>query len=100
MLSRAFHRVVLARRWLSFVVMCLSFVLFGAGTLNLLNLFRANLDLIANFGLMALVDGAALQFLELLFSLALSMFAYVVFKACEYRLVQGLLHPPQKDPHP
>ena len=31
MLMRAFHRVVLARRWLTFAVMCLSFALFGAG---------------------------------------------------------------------
>jgi hypothetical protein len=99
-LARAFHRVVLARRWLTFLVLCLSFALFGAGTLNLFNLFKANLALITDHGLMALADGAAQQLLELLATLALSLLAYVVFKACEYRLVQGLLHPPQKDPHP
>ncbi len=97
MLTRAFQRIVLSRRWLSFVVLCLSFALFGAGTVNLFNMFRANLGLIADYGLMALGDGAALQLVELLLSLALSMLSYVVFKACEYRLVQGLLHPPQKD---
>ena len=99
MLMRAFHRVVLGRRWLTFVVMCLSFALFGAGTLNLFNLFRANLSLIADNGLMALGDGAAQQLLELLMTLALSMLSYIVFKACEYRLVRGLLHPPQKETH-
>ena len=39
-----FKRVVLARRWLTFVVMCLSFAVFGVGTLNLFNVFRANVD--------------------------------------------------------
>ena len=100
MFARAFHRVVLTRRWLTFVVLCLSFALFGAGTLNLFNLFKANLGLIADNGLMALGDGAAQQLLELLSSLALSMLAYVVFKACEHHLVHGLLHPPQKESHP
>jgi hypothetical protein len=96
---RAFHRTVLARRWLSFVVLCLSFAVFGASTLNLFIVLRANLGLIADHGLMALADGAAQQLLELLLTLALGMSAYIVFKACEYRLVQGLLHPPEKDPH-
>jgi hypothetical protein len=99
-LVRAFHRVVLARRWLCFLVMCLSFALFGAGTLNLFNFLKANLRLIADNGLMALADGAAQQLAELLATLASSMLSYLVFKACEVRLVQGLLHPPQKDTHP
>ena len=100
MVTLAFQRVVLARRWLSFVVLCLSFALFGAGTFNLFTLFKANLGLIADHGLMALADGAAQQLLELLFTLALSMLSYLVFKACEYRLVQGLCHRSEKDPHP
>lgn len=85
-----FKRVVLTRRWLTFVVMCVSFAVFGVGTVNLFNVFRANVDLIASFGVMALVDGAAQQLVELLLMLMLSMLAYVVFKACEYRLVHQL----------
>jgi len=85
-----FKRVVLSRRWLTFVVMCLSFAVFGIGTVNLFNVFRANVDLIASFGVMALVDGAAQQLVELLLMLMVSMLAYVVFKACEYRLVHQL----------
>ena len=92
MLVRAFQRVVLARRWLSFLVLCLSFLLFGTGTLNLLSMFRLNIDLIAENGSMALSDGAALQLFELLLSLLGSMGSYVVFKACEHSLVQGLTH--------
>jgi hypothetical protein len=93
MLDRAFRRVVLARRWLTFVVLCMSFALFGGGTVNLFNMFRLNLELIAEHGLMALADGAAQQLVELLLTLALSMAGYIVFKACEHRLVHGLTHP-------
>ena len=99
MLARAFHRHVLSRRWATFLVMCASFIFFGAGTLNLFNMFRLNLGLIADNGLMALSDGAAQQLVELLLTLLGSMIAYILFKACEYRLVQGLLHPAEKDPH-
>ena len=90
MLVRAFQRVVLARRWLSFTVLCLSFLAFGIGTLNLIGMFRMNINLIAEHGTMALDDGAAQQFIELLLTLLGSMAAYVVFKACEYSLVHGL----------
>ena len=92
MLVRAFQRVVLARRWLCFVVLCLSFLLFGVGTLNLINMFRLNIGLIAENGSMALADGAAQQLVELVLTLLLSMFAYVIFKACEHALVHDLTH--------
>ena len=92
MLGRAFRRVVLARRWLTFVVLCLSFLLFGAGTLNLIGMFRLNISLITENGTMALADGAAQQFVELVLTLVLSMAAYVVFKACEHRLSDWLGH--------
>ncbi len=100
MLVRAFQRVVLARRWLTFVVLCLSFLLFGAGTLNLIGMFRLNINLIAENGSMALADGAAQQLAELLLTLALSMAAYVVFKACEHALVHGLTHPEEPEETP
>jgi hypothetical protein len=90
MLKRWFQRIVLSRRWLTFLVMGLAFFVFGAGTVNLLMLFKANADLIANYGWQALMDGAARQFAELLVSGYLSMAAYVIFKACEHRLVREL----------
>jgi hypothetical protein len=90
MIVTAFRRHVLAVRWRCFVVLCAAFAVFGAGTLNLFNLLRANLQLISEHGWLALSDGAAQQLLELLLTLALSMAAYVVFKACEYSLVHGL----------
>ena len=105
-LTGAFRRHVLARRWLCFVVMCVAFALFGAGTLNLIGMLRMNVGLIVENGSMALADGAAAQFVELTVSLLVSMAAYVVFKACEHSLVHGLTHPetsentPHEDRHP
>jgi hypothetical protein len=95
-----FKRVVLARRWLTFVTMCLSFAVFGASTVNLFTMFRANVSVIASNGFMALADGAAQQFAELLLTLVLSMLAYIVFKACEYRLVHSLSDTHSKDDVP
>jgi len=85
-------RVVLARAWLAFIVLVFAFLVFGAGTYNLFLLLKANLDLIAEHGMQALADGAAQQLVELMATAALSMAAYVVFKACEHRLVQWLCH--------
>ena len=70
--------------------MGIAFFLFGAGTYNLFLLFSANLDFIARFGWMALMDGAARQLAELVVTGYLSMAAYIVFKACEYRLTHAL----------
>jgi hypothetical protein len=90
-----FHRFVLRRAWTSFVVMGLSFLGFGIGTVSLATVLKANLDLVFNFGWQALMDGAARQLLELLFNGYVAMAFYVVFKACEHRLVHGLGEPPR-----
>ena len=90
MLGRWFRRTVLARRWATFIVLGLSFLLFGGGTVNLLYTLHANIELIAVHGLLALMEGAAWQLLEILFTAYLSMAAYVVFKTCEHRLVHSL----------
>ena len=89
--GRWFRRAVLARRWTSFLALGLSFLLFGAGTANLLLMLQANFELLSMHGWMALMDGGALQLLEILATTYLSMAAYVVFKACEYRLIHGLV---------
>jgi hypothetical protein len=86
----ALHSLVFGRRWLTFLVMGLSFLAFGAGTVNLFMLLKANTDLVFENGLQALGDGAAQQLVELLITAYLSMSAYLVFKACEYRLVHWL----------
>jgi len=90
MLKRWFHRVVLSRRWLTFVVMGLAFFVFGAGTYNLVMLLQANATLISDYGWQALMDGAARQFVELVVTGYLSLAAYVIFKTCEHRLTHEL----------
>ncbi len=91
------QRVVFTRTWLTFIVLVVSFLVFGAGTYNLFLVLKANLDLIAEHGWQALADGAAQQFIELLFMAAASMAAYVLFKACEYRLVHLMSEPKEAD---
>ena len=87
------ERVLWRRAWLTFVVLLASFLVFGAGTYNLFLLLKVNVELIAEHGMQALADGAAQQFVELMFTAVLSMAAYVLFKACEHRLVQRLCYP-------
>lgn len=97
MIAAAFQRVVLSRRWLSFVVLCAGFAVFGACTLNLFVLLRANVGLIAEHGVMALLDGAAQQLIEIVLTLLVGMAAYIVFKACEQSLVHRLTHTPDEE---
>ena len=65
-------------------------IVFGAGTLNLFYVLRANIELIGRHGWMAVMDGGAQQLLELLVTGYLSLAAYVVFKVCEHRLVADI----------
>jgi len=97
-IPRWFQRLVLSRTWLCFIVMGLAFFVFGVGSLNLFFLLRANTNLVFEHGWIALMDGAAEQLGELLVTGYLSMAAYVVFKACEYRLAHWL-GDPHDEPH-
>lgn len=97
MVKRWFHRTVLSRRWLTFLVMGLAFASFGAGTVNMLMLFSANADVISRYGWQALMDGAALQLVELVVTGYLSMAAYIIFKVCEHRLTHDLASVPGDD---
>ena len=94
--SAWFRRVVLARRWLTFIVLGLAFFVFGSGSLNLFFLLKANGELLVTHGWQAAMDGAAQQLIELLITGYLSMAAYVVFKACEHSLVHGLVDAPDE----
>jgi len=89
-LRRHFQRVVLARPWLTFVVLGLAFSAFGIVTLNLVHLLRANVELILDNGVMVLADGGALQLVELVANGYLAMLAYVVMKTCEHALSHWL----------
>ena len=89
-LRRHFQRVVLARPWLTFVVMGLAFFCFGMVSLNLLHLLRANAALILDNGVMALADGGGLQLVELVVNGYIAMLAYVILKTCEHALSHWL----------
>ena len=89
-LRRHFQRVVLARPWLTFVVMGLAFFCFGMVSLNLLHLLRANARLILDNGVMALADGGGRQLVELVLNGYVAMLAYVVLKTCEHTLSHWL----------
>ena len=92
-MTRWFQRIVLSRRWLTFIVMGLAFFVFGVGPVNLFMLFRENADYISRYGWEALMDGAARQLVELLVTGYLSIGAYLVFDACKYKLVHDLTDP-------
>ena len=95
MFKALFYRWVLARRSTTFVVMGLSFLAFGAGSLNLFFVFKANINLLLEHGWMALIDGGFQQLIELLVIGYASIAAYVLFKACEHRLVHWLVEAPR-----
>ncbi|WOB06662.1 hypothetical protein [Piscinibacter gummiphilus] len=86
MINTLFQRVVLSRLWLTFVVLGVSFLVGALGTLNLVSLLAANLQLLREHGVMALMDGALQQLIELVAQGFVSCVAYVVFKTCEHRL--------------
>lgn len=88
-----FQRNVLGRRWAAFLMLGLAFFGFGAGTLNLFFLLRANARLLADHGWQAVMDGGLSQLVGLLLSGYASMACYLVFKACEYSLVRHLAEP-------
>jgi hypothetical protein len=85
-----FQRHVLSRLWLTFLALGLAFFVFGACSVNLGLLFMANLRLLGENGLQAVVDGALVQLLELVATGYTAVAAYVVLKTCEYRLARWL----------
>lgn len=78
------------RPWLTFFLMGLSFLLFGYYTVNLFFLLKANIELILDYGMMAIGDGAGQQLAELLFATYLSMLFFLTWKVCERILVHRL----------
>ncbi len=94
-----FRRTVLSRLWLTYVVMGLSFLVFGVGTVKLFYTLDANVKLIYEHGWQALMDGGAMQFVELILSAYASLAAYLVFKACEYRLSHWMVDGHPSNPH-
>ncbi len=74
----------------AFLLLGLSFLLFGLGTINLALVLQLNLKLWLEAGWQAAMDGALRQLGELLLSGYAAMAAYIVFKCCEKALVERL----------
>jgi hypothetical protein len=89
--STALKRYLSGHPIMAFLLMGLSFLLVGLISLNLIYLFRANLEFVLENGLMGLRDGGLLQFLQLLISGYLGMALYALFKACEKVVVDRML---------
>jgi len=83
-------------RWLSshvvgcFLVMTLSFVLFGLLSLDLVKLVSANAGFLWRAGWDGLMDGGFMQLLELAVSAFAAIASYIVFKLCEHVMVDRL----------
>jgi hypothetical protein len=89
--------VLWKRRWVTFLLMGLFFLLFGAMTVNIFVLLKANIDLYLDYGAMVIADGALLQLAELIGYGYLSLLFYVFFKACEHILVIQLTGEPLRN---
>jgi len=76
------------RWWLAFILMGVSFVLFGLISLNLLHLLGANLEYLGMHGLEAAREGGLVQLLEIVASGYFAAACYVAFKLCEKVLVE------------
>lgn len=72
-------------------IMTLSFLGFGYFSINLFFMFKANIDVINQYGVMVLKEGAAAQLLILLCNAFVSVFFYSVWKVCERLLVDWVM---------
>ena len=89
--SRLF--VWMVRHWVcTFLAMGIAFVAFGMLSLNLVQVFTANIRFLADYGLEAIMDGGLWQLLELVASAYGAIAFYVMFKSCEHALVERLAH--------
>ena len=86
------------RWWLTFLLLGVSFVLFGFITLNLLHTLVANFEFLSMYGVEAVREGGLLQLLEIVGSGYFAAISYVVFKVCERVLVERLLADKGIDP--
>ena len=83
--------------WLAFVVMGLSFSIFGILSLNLIYLLKSNVELFLDHGTMVIEDGALEQLLELIGYGYLSLAFFLLFKVCEHTLVIRLTEGKHKE---
>lgn len=91
------HRLVLRRVSTCFVFCGLAFLASAVGTVNFVYLLKANVGLVIDYGSQALGDGAAEQIFKLVCTGYASLACFLLFKACEHRLVDLLIKQPTHD---
>ena len=77
----------------TFVLMSVTFILFGGLSVNLVSHFFANANYLFTYQWDALIDGGLYQLLELLAKATVALGSYVLFKLCEHALIERLAHP-------
>jgi hypothetical protein len=85
-------RTVLTFHWLSTFVLMGLFSLLGAlASVNIFMMLSANFRFLTEHGVLAVMEGAALQLGQLLLTGFFALAMYLGFKACERVLVEKLL---------
>jgi len=72
-------------------IMTISFLGFGYFSVNLFLLFKANVELINDFGLVAIQEGAAKQLLLILLNAFVSVLFYAIWKVGERLFVDRVV---------
>jgi len=85
-----FYAFLFKRWWLTFVLMGVSFLLFGLVSLDLVRTLNANFEFLTAHGLDAVREGGLRQLLGLVVSGYAAASFYVIFKLCEKVLVDRM----------
>ena len=74
----------------TFLLMALSFVAFGALSVNLVGYALANANYLLSYGWEAFKDGGLQQLLELWLQIFVAIGTYLAFKLCEHALIERI----------
>ncbi|MBC6427796.1 MAG: hypothetical protein GDA55_00910 [Cellvibrionales bacterium] len=90
-LRRPIVRYLARAPLVTLVLMAFCFLMFGYFSFNIFVLLQENIRVIHDFGLMALMDGAARQLLEIIFNAFASAAFFSGWKVCERLIVDWTL---------
>ena len=76
----------------TWVLMAISFVAFGALSVNLVSYAFANANYLFSYGWEAFTDGGLWQLLELWLQIFVAISTYLIFKLCEHALIERIAH--------
>ena len=80
-------------------LMALSFVGFGALSVNLVSYVSANANYLLSYGWEAFKDGGLRQLLELWLQIFVAIATYLAFKLCEHALIERIAYHADDAPH-